>query len=106
MVGARGSRSTRHRRNPDSERGRRFIDRLSAVPPSEVIGVAIVTVEERMRGWLAVIAKEKQAIRQVMGYQELGQLFEFYQQFEIARAGGCHLVGRGLERVLQDLESE
>ena len=44
---------------PDSERGRRMIDRLNAVSASEVIGVAIVTVEERMRGWLAVIAKEK-----------------------------------------------
>ena len=32
---------------PDSERGRRMIDRLNAVPASEVIGVAIVTVEER-----------------------------------------------------------
>ena|SRR5438270_9932162 len=42
---------------PDSERGRRMIDRLNAVSASEVIGVAIVTVEERMRGWLAVIAK-------------------------------------------------
>ena len=34
---------------------------------AEVIGVAIVTVEERMRGWLAVIAKEKSALRQVVG---------------------------------------
>src|ERR1700678_2356289 len=52
---------------PDSERGRRMIDRLNAVSASEVIGVAIVTVEERMRGWLAVIAKEKSALRQVVG---------------------------------------
>jgi hypothetical protein len=37
---------------PESERGRRFIDRLTAVPPTEVVSVAIVTVEERMRGWL------------------------------------------------------
>jgi tRNA(fMet)-specific endonuclease VapC len=68
---------------PESERGRHLIDRLNAVPESEVIGVAIVTIEERMRGWLAVIAKEKQAIRQVLGYRELAQLFEFYQEFEI-----------------------
>jgi tRNA(fMet)-specific endonuclease VapC len=67
---------------PDSERGRRFIERLSAVPESEIIGVAIVTVEERMRGWLAVIAKEKTALRQVAGYRELAKLFEFYQEFE------------------------
>jgi tRNA(fMet)-specific endonuclease VapC len=68
---------------PDSERGRRMIDRLNAVPASEVIGVAIVTVEERMRGWLAVIAKEKSALRQVVGYRELVLLFEFYEAFEI-----------------------
>ena len=68
---------------PDSERGRRFINRLSAVPESEVIGEAIVTVEERMRGWLAVIGKEKAALRQVAGHRELAKLFEFYQEFEI-----------------------
>jgi tRNA(fMet)-specific endonuclease VapC len=68
---------------PDSERGRLLIDRLSAVSASEVISVAIVTVEERMRGWLAVIAKEKSALRQVVGYRELSLLFEFYEAFEI-----------------------
>jgi tRNA(fMet)-specific endonuclease VapC len=68
---------------PDSERGRRLIDRLNAAPESEVIGVAIVTIEARMRGWLAVIAKEKSALRQVVGYRELALLFEFYQEFEI-----------------------
>ncbi len=46
-------------------------------------GVAIITVEERMRGWLAVIAKEKSVLRQDVGYRELALLFEFYQQFEI-----------------------
>jgi tRNA(fMet)-specific endonuclease VapC len=45
--------------------------------------VAIITVEERMRGWLAVIAKEGTALRQVAGYRELARLFEFYQEFEI-----------------------
>jgi tRNA(fMet)-specific endonuclease VapC len=45
--------------------------------------VAIITVEERTRGWLAVIARERTALRQVDGYRELIQLFEFYQEFEI-----------------------
>ena len=40
-------------------------------------------VEERMRGWLAVIAKERTPARQVIGYRELIQLFAFYQEFEI-----------------------
>jgi tRNA(fMet)-specific endonuclease VapC len=68
---------------PQSERGRRMIDRLDAVTASEVIGVSIVTVEERMRGWLAVIAREKLALRQVVAYRELALLFEFYEAFEI-----------------------
>ena len=59
---------------PDSERGRRFITRLESVPKTEIVAVAIVTVEERMRGWLAVIAKEKTALRQVAGYRELSRL--------------------------------
>jgi len=69
---------------PESERGQRLIGRLEALPESEVVGVAIVTVEERMRGWLAAIAKERTALRQVAGYRELTRLFEFYQEFEIA----------------------
>lgn len=36
-----------------------------------------------MRGWLAVIAKEKSTPRQVIGYRELIKLLEFYQQFDI-----------------------
>jgi tRNA(fMet)-specific endonuclease VapC len=74
---------TTYLKYPDSERGRRLIGRLNAVPESEAIGVAIVTVEERMRGWVAVIAREKSALRQVVGYRELALLFEFYEAFEI-----------------------
>jgi tRNA(fMet)-specific endonuclease VapC len=68
---------------PGSERGLRFIDRLAAVPPTETVAISIVTVEERMRGWLAAIAKEKQAIRQVVAYRELSRMFEFYREFEV-----------------------
>ena len=68
---------------PESERGRRFLERMDGLPSEEVLGVAIVTVEDRMRGWLAMIAKEKTALRQVAGYRELARLFEFYQEFEV-----------------------
>ena len=68
---------------PESERGSRMIARMNAVPEAEVLGVTIVTVEERMRGWLAVIAKEKSVIRQVLGYRELALLFQFYHEFAI-----------------------
>lgn len=74
---------TTYLKYPASERGHRLIERLGNVPQGETIGVTIVTIEERMRGWLAVIAKEKLTIRQVVGYRELAQLFEFYQEFEI-----------------------
>jgi tRNA(fMet)-specific endonuclease VapC len=95
---------------PDSERGRRFIERLSAVSESEAIGVSIVTVEERMRGWLAIIAKEKTALRQVAGYRELAKLFEFYQEFEVipfdeaAAAQFDDLRGRRLRIGTRDLK--
>jgi len=68
---------------PESERGHRFTERLLAVPSAELVGAAIVTIEERMRGWLAVIGKERSAIRQVVAYAESAKLFEFYQEFEI-----------------------
>ena len=71
------------RKYPDSDRGRRFINRLENLPKSEVVSVAIVTVEERMRGWLAVISKEKTVLRQVVGYRELIDLFAFYLEFTI-----------------------
>jgi len=74
---------TTHLNYPESERGGHLIDRLNAVPESEAVSVSIVTVEDRMRGWLAAIAKEKTALRQVVGYRELTRLFEFYEAFEI-----------------------
>jgi len=68
---------TTHLKYAESERGARLIARLEVAQESEVVSVAIVSVEERMRGWLASIAKEKISIRQIAPYRELSQLFEF-----------------------------
>ena len=69
---------------PASERGARLAQRLDALPAEEVVGVAIVTVEEQMRGWLAAIAKERTARRQVTAYRELANLFDFFAAFFLA----------------------
>ena len=56
----------------------------------ESFGIPIVVVEETLRGWLAAIAKERLAQRQVAAYRELGSLFGFFATFQIApfdRAG-------------------
>jgi tRNA(fMet)-specific endonuclease VapC len=80
---------TTYLKYPESARGRRLVERMTAASASESFGIAIVTVEERMRGWLAVIAKEKSTRRQVVGYRELALLFEFYQEFEIVPFDGA-----------------
>jgi tRNA(fMet)-specific endonuclease VapC len=46
--------------------------------------IPVVAVEETMRGWLAAIAKERLARRQVAAYRELSSLFEFFATFLIA----------------------
>ena len=51
---------------------------------SEDISTTIITYEEQMRGWLASIAKERLAVRQVRSYTRLAQLFAFFADYEIA----------------------
>src|SRR5688572_27152369 len=49
----------------------------------EEFATSIVTVEEIMRGWLAVIHRERQVARQTNAYSRLGDLFEFLAEWEI-----------------------
>ena len=63
---------------PASERCLRLVERLEAAPASETFGVSVISVEEQMRGWLAAIAKERAARRQVPAYRELTGLFDFW----------------------------
>jgi tRNA(fMet)-specific endonuclease VapC len=72
-----------HLKYPEGERGARLVGKLAALPPEEVVAVSIITVEEQMRGWLAAIAKERQARRQVFGYAELARLFEYFSAFTV-----------------------
>src|SRR5438105_1835942 len=68
----------------ESERGAGLAERLQARPADQVLGISIVSVEEQMRGWLAAIAKERHARRQVLAYQQLAALFEYFRTFTIA----------------------
>ena len=67
----------------DSERGVRLNEKLRGLPPEEVVAVSIISVEEQMRGWLAAIARERQAKRQVFAYAELARLFDYFRAFTI-----------------------
>jgi len=72
-----------HLKYPGNARGAQLANRLQAVEPGETIGVSVVTVEEQMRGWLAAIARERSAERQVSAYRELANLFNFFADFDI-----------------------
>lgn len=65
------------------ERSLRLRARLGAVV-GEVVGTTVVNVEEQMRGWISVIAKERQPRRQISAYRELARLFGFIQPYHIA----------------------
>jgi len=60
----------------DSDRYNRLVARLALA--DEPVGTTIITAEEHMRGWLATIAKERKAVRQVRPYLELLDLFRFF----------------------------
>lgn len=68
---------------PNNDRCVRLNERLRQQPVDEVVTVSIISVEEQMRGWLAAIAKERQARRQVLAYSELARLFAFFQAFNV-----------------------
>ena len=66
----------------EAERCVRLMANLEA-SPDKLIGVTIISVEERMRGWLATIKKERIAARQVPAYRELSELFNFFNCYQI-----------------------
>jgi tRNA(fMet)-specific endonuclease VapC len=65
------------------ERCARLVARMEAAA-DEVFGTTIINAAEQMKGWLAAINKERDALRQVTGYHELARLFDFYSSYHIA----------------------
>ena len=65
------------------ERCSRLVARMEAAK-DETFGTTIVNIAEQMKGWLAAINKERQALRQVTVYSELAKLFDFYSCYHVA----------------------
>ena len=59
----------------------RLTERLQAA--KEPVGTSIINVEEQMRGWLAILAKERTVARQVSAYRELSLLFQFFNHLHV-----------------------
>ena len=60
-----------------------LMERLNSATMLSRVEVSIVSVEEQMRGWIASIAKERSALRQVFAYNKLAELFSFFASFTL-----------------------
>ena len=56
--------------------------RLASVP-SEEVAVTIITYEEQMRGWLAVVAQARTAPRQVEAYRKLRRFVDQFRRVNL-----------------------
>src|SRR2546430_523586 len=58
-----------------------LIERLAGA--EDEYAATIVSAEEQMRGWLAVIHREPKPSRQIRSYQQLRRLFDYYAEIEV-----------------------
>jgi tRNA(fMet)-specific endonuclease VapC len=65
----------------ESDRYQHLTERLAAA--NDVVGTTIINLEEQMRGWLAVLAKKREVLRQVSAYRELIALFDFFNHLHL-----------------------
>ena len=56
--------------------------RLSKLPPNTV-QTTIVSFEEQMRGWLAVISRVRNQSKEVLAYQRLQALLRFFNEIPV-----------------------
>jgi tRNA(fMet)-specific endonuclease VapC len=59
-----------------------LLNRLNSSVDQQIV-TTIVSVEEQMRGWLALIRRERDPERQVDAYDRLRQMMRFYEGWEI-----------------------
>jgi tRNA(fMet)-specific endonuclease VapC len=64
----------------DSAAYLRLTERLASAEDREV-RIAIVTVEEQMKGWLAEVNRHRQVHQQLPAYQSLFEMVDFYHRF-------------------------
>ena len=67
---------------PGGDRRDRLVGRITLLDP-KTVSIPVIAAEEMMRGWLAAVAKERDARRQVFAYRELASMFCFFAGFEI-----------------------
>ncbi len=61
--------------DPQSVRRERLLARMAVA--NELFSTTVVCAEEQVRGWMASIAKERQASRQVLSYARFAKLINF-----------------------------
>lgn len=66
----------------NNERSQKLQQRLSAAS-SELIGITVISIEEQMRGWMATIAKERLAKRQINAYRGLAAVLNWFARFPV-----------------------
>ncbi len=88
---------------PDNPRCAALTARLAGSSDSD-IGTTIVSAEEQMRGWLAVISRRRDVHKQIDAYRELLGLMEFFNRwtilpFDVAAADEFERQRRGKVRI-------
>ena len=67
---------------PDQPQFATLTNRLNASADQDV-ATTVITVEEQMRGWLALINRSDNVRRQVPAYTELLRLLDFYSRWQV-----------------------
>jgi tRNA(fMet)-specific endonuclease VapC len=76
----------------------------------QAFATTAITIEEQMRGWLALIHRYSDVQRQVPAYERLVDLFDFFSRWDIAAFDGAvarefnRLRGQGVRIGTMDLK--